>query len=203
MYINENLYGKAENFSTLTLKNKTNFYIVKFSAEDEDLLKRYHWRLSKKRNKMYACTGQSKNGDKIIYLHNLIKNFNPVDNYEVDHIDGDSLNNTRENLRIITRLQNIQNSKVRSDNSTTGIRGVSLDTRYNKYTVDFYHNKKRFYSKPMKTLQEATYLRYLYEERFLGKFRNKDNDLLIFSLIDKLSLTEKAEIKSYFKTKVS
>lgn len=46
----------------------------------------------------------------------------------VDHIDGDSLNNTISNLRITTRAKNNRNASLRSDN-TTGICGVWLDTR--------------------------------------------------------------------------
>jgi len=41
----------------------------------------------------------------------------------VDHIDQDSLNNRLSNLRLVTRRQNRENSKLNSNNST-GYRGV-------------------------------------------------------------------------------
>jgi len=43
---------------------------------------------------------------------------------QVDHIDGDGLRNTRDNLRAVTATVNQRNSRLRSDNST-GFRGVS------------------------------------------------------------------------------
>ncbi len=42
---------------------------------------------------------------------------------DVDHRDGDGLNNTRENLRICTRSENLQNRKLNANN-TSGYRGV-------------------------------------------------------------------------------
>jgi len=50
----------------------------------------------------------------------------------VDHIDGNPLNNSIENLRAASRAQNNHNAKLRKDNRL-GIKGVSWDRSVNKY----------------------------------------------------------------------
>lgn len=65
----------------------------------------------------YVVSGHS-NG--IVKLHRLVMN-NPKK--QVDHIDGNKLNNSRLNLRIVTNQQNQFNSKLRIDNKH-GLKGV-------------------------------------------------------------------------------
>ena len=55
--------------------------------------------------------------------------------YDIDHIDGDTLNNHPENLRLATRSQNCMNAKGKNT-SKTGLKGVSLRTRNNKITYE-------------------------------------------------------------------
>lgn len=43
---------------------------------------------------------------------------------EVDHIDGDGLNNVDGNIRVVTRAQNTQNKSLLSRNAKSGYRGV-------------------------------------------------------------------------------
>jgi hypothetical protein len=44
---------------------------------------------------------------------------------EVDHKDGNGLNNQRDNLRLVTHQQNLANCKMHKDN-TIGYKGVKL-----------------------------------------------------------------------------
>lgn len=75
---------------------------ILLDKKDAWLLEKYKWYTS---NRGYAC---SKKGDKpVIILHRLIMNC--PDSIQVDHINGDKLDNRRANLRLATRAQNQQN----------------------------------------------------------------------------------------------
>lgn len=51
--------------------------------------------------------------------------------YVIDHIDGNSLNNSIENLRVVKQKLNNRNASARKDNNT-GISGVHFTTAKNK-----------------------------------------------------------------------
>lgn len=59
--------------------------------------------------------------DKAIKLHNMIVG-KAQKGFTVDHINRDRLDNRRSNLRVVTKAQNIVNSKPRS---SSGYKGVS------------------------------------------------------------------------------
>lgn len=62
---------------------------------------------------------------------------------EVDHIDGDGLNNQRCNLRHATRTQNKTNTgKYR--NNKSGFKGVYWDPRANKWRAQIRANGKKY-----------------------------------------------------------
>lgn len=199
MYINENIYNK--DLSELTLFYKKESYNVLFDKDDYDKIKQYHWRISKKKNKLYVCTGQNKNGNKILYLHNIIMNFTPNKTEEIDHINGESLDNRKSNLRKVSRQINIQNSKSKKENKF-GIRGVSYNKRDDLYLVDLFINKRRYYFKPFKTLGEAVYLRYLCDTILLKDVKYIDEE--IYSpYISKLTEQQIKNIKEYFFDKIN
>lgn len=57
------------------------------------------------------------------YLHRYL--LQPVPGFEVDHIDGDGLNCTRENLRLATSAQNKHNQRL-SRHNKSGYKGVHM-----------------------------------------------------------------------------
>lgn len=161
-------------------------------ADRYDDAKEYQWRISKKKRKYYVVAGSFKKGT-MIYLHQLILG-KPEDGNEIDHKDGDSLNNRISNLRYVTHQGNVDNIRhVRTDNSL-GIRGVSFDREHKKYVVDFSYHSNRIYVKPWKTIEEAIYCRKCLEENF-GINTIEINDLCKkYGLYDE---NRKNDIKKY------
>jgi len=66
-----------------------------------------------------------------------------IKDLSIDHINGDSLDNRIENLRIVTNKVNNQNRKMRSNN-TTGVTGVTIKTMGNHsyYAATWKENDK-------------------------------------------------------------
>lgn len=193
MYINPNEYNLEECSLTLTYKGtKIKTY---FDLEDFELISKYHWRIAVKKNKYYVCTGQASR-TKLVYMQNLILGFIPDKIHEVDHIDGESLNNRKSNLRLITRLENIQNAKAKCTNKL-GFRGVNPSQ--GKYCTSITVNKVRYFFKGYNTLEEAVYLRYLCEKHFLPH-RYIDDKMI--EIVNSLDTNKKEEIESYFKSKI-
>lgn len=56
----------------------------------------------------------------------------PKTDLEIDHINGDRLDNSSSNLRIANNLQNAANAGIRCDNSS-GVKGVSWHRRIHKW----------------------------------------------------------------------
>lgn len=160
-------------------------------------LEKYKWRTVYKKDKPYLFTGNQKK--ERIYFHRLVMN-NPE--LQVDHISGNTLDNRKENLRIVSIQDNMKNLKKKKDN-TSGIRGVSYSNKTHKYKVDFTYEKRRMYFKEFDEISKAVYLRYLVEKEFLKDLRNTSNDEEYFSHIDNLLDSEKLEIEEYFNKRLN
>ena len=74
---------------------------------------------------------------------------------EIDHIDGNGLNNQKENLRIATPSENQHNKKLYKNNKS-GKRGVCFDRKYNKWRAVVTHNRKYITIGRFNTQQEAS-----------------------------------------------
>jgi len=95
---------------------------------DYDHLAQYEWFLSKTG---YAVGVVPSDGKfQVVYMHRYLLNAPPT--HVVDHINGNALDNRRENLRLATPRQNVQNKSV-SPLSATGLKGVGWHKRRRKF----------------------------------------------------------------------
>jgi len=112
------------------------------------------------------------NGD-LYWVHRVIWEMHNMDipeGYEIDHIDGDSLNNDISNLRLATREQNMCNRAVKKD-SLTGVKGVNYSKKDKKFIASIKHNKTYFYLGRFDSLEEAKVAREKAEKNFQKAFR--------------------------------
>jgi hypothetical protein len=85
-------------------------------------------------------------------LHRYLLGLVLGDPLQGDHIDGDTLNNRRENLRIVTYEQNMQNKKPWGK---SGHRGVYYEAKKDLYRVIVTHKGKRHSGGRHKKLEDA------------------------------------------------
>lgn len=83
---------------------------------------------------------------KTLYLHNLLIN-TEKNGLQVDHIDGNTLNNKRNNLRLITQQQNLQN-RVRA-------KGYSFNKGCKKWEAYIGYKNKKINLGFFNTMEEA------------------------------------------------
>lgn len=124
-------------------------------VDDEDYLwlNRMPWHASGRKDCLYAVHDLRINPHKVhsFKMHRLLMG-NP--DTQVDHHDGNSLNNQKYNLRVATKFENGRNRKV-SRNSTTGYKGVTKRPGYNKWRARIGSVPNRITLGDFNTPQEA------------------------------------------------
>jgi AP2 domain./HNH endonuclease. len=109
----------------------------------------------KKRNTYYVrCNLRSVDGkqDKI-YLHQLL--MDAPKGTEVDHIDGNGLNNKRSNLRIVTNSENQYNRRHKSRYPKSGVPGVYWFPQTSKWKAQVILNGKNVHLGYFDNVREA------------------------------------------------
>jgi hypothetical protein len=100
------------------------------------------WHLKGSKVKKFYAVRDVKTGPgvtKMLGLHREI--MNQPKGLLVDHLDGNSLDNRRANLRVATWAQNAQN-RQKKQNTSSRFKGVSFHKRYKKYSGTIFHRGK-------------------------------------------------------------
>src|SRR3990167_8684300 len=117
-------------------------------VDDKDfkVLSQHKWHCS-----FYGYAARRDSG-KIVYMHSVI--LPAQEGMRVDHINRNSLDNRRENLRVCTHRQNLWN-RPKSENNTSGFKGVSWEKRRNKWRASICKNYKQYSLGEFFTKEEA------------------------------------------------
>lgn len=99
----------------------TRGFISIIDAADAPLIEGHNWTANVLMGKLYA--GRTERGvtRRLVLMHRLI--IGAQTGVQVDHKDGDGLNNRRSNLRLATYEQNMRNKGLTAAN-TSGLKGV-------------------------------------------------------------------------------
>ena len=187
-----------EDYAEIDTYNSTGEVLNTFKIDKEDipLLGDHKWRtvFKGKNRSPYLVTGHT------IYFHRLVLG---SPNQEIDHINRDSTDNRKENLRISFRTQQLGNTKVREDNQL-GIKGIykvpDRGKRKGGYRAEIQCKGKHIYSLNFETIEEAAYMRYLLEQ-FFYKDIGINNSEKMLSLIRTLTPDKKKIIDNYFRNR--
>lgn len=143
---------------------------------DKDLLA-YSWSVRISARTQYARRTLSWKPYRDIALHQVIalRMFPEIPKgMQIDHVDGDGLNNTRENLRLATINQQRANIRKHRDNQT-GFKGVTLHKPSGLYAARIQHQKKLNHLGYFDT-PELAHKAYLAKAKELfGEFANGGN----------------------------
>lgn len=142
-----------------TSKNQK-FY---FDLEDYEKIKAYCWYYN---NYIYA--NNRENGSPIT-MHRLILNFPKM---QIDHINRNTLDNRKNNLRICNNQQNSFNRNV-NKTSSSKISGVTWDKDRYKWVARITFNSKGIFLGRFENLEDAIKARLIAEKSILVNFLHK------------------------------
>lgn len=137
---NKNLYVLLNGNCYLIIATPSKKYCIsKIDLSDFGKISKFTWSFKSNYNKKYVYRNYGKSPRKTMFLHQYI-----LDGVKgVDHVNGDSLDNTKSNLRLCSQQQNSSNIfKAKSDKKSNLPRGVYRHTNNKFRTFLYFKNVK-------------------------------------------------------------
>jgi hypothetical protein len=142
-----------------------NGYAIQIDGEDFERISAHKWSVYEFGAGMFYATTSV--NSRTVYMHRFL--MDAPSGIEVDHKDGDGLNNRRQsNLRLATHMQNLANQHLSRAN-TSGYRGV-VRTRCGKWHAQIKHRGKHISCGNYETREDAAAARIQKEQEIFGEF---------------------------------
>lgn len=155
-----------------TIKVGIHGHVAQVDDADIPLLSSFTWSLLKVKHLCYAVHLKrvmvgTKASTTAVLMHRLLTG--AKNGTDVDHINGDGLDNRRCNLRVCSRAENLRNARVGQRN-TSGYKGVSWQKDKRRWRAEITVNYKRIRLGEFKHLQDAVAARKEAERKHFGMF---------------------------------
>ena len=115
-------------------------HIILFDDEDYELVSNFKWSIT---SSVASKTHYARCTKNNILMHRLI--LNAPKGVMIDHIDGNGLNNQKNNLRFCTNAQNQYNSTKNRTGKTSIYKGVDFCKKTQKWRAHIKINKRKIY----------------------------------------------------------
>ena len=158
------------NYAEIVLYNKSGEEVDRavISLDDVEKCSKHRWhRHFSNRNKKYVVTHINK---KMVRLHRIILEFYDM-TLDIDHKDGNGLNNKRDNLIIATRQQNMMNQRKLPSNNTSGYMGVTFNKESEKWDAQLKFNGKHIYLGSFFNIEDAIIARRNGELEYFKEYK--------------------------------
>lgn len=116
--------------------------VVMVDDSDFEWLSKFKWHYAEWKGIGYAKKNNKGQSPAILKMHRLIMSAGRAE--KVDHINRNTLDNRRGNLRIVTQSQNMMNAAIRKTN-TSGYKGVCYVSRTNRWCANIWKDRKQIY----------------------------------------------------------
>lgn len=143
--------------------SKTGKHAGKYKAIVDSIdvdLKDFNWKAQIASHTVYVTRAVSQDGkQRYVMMHRVIlarklERDDLLPHEQVDHINGNGLDNRRENLRLATASQNCANQR-KPKNNTTEYKGVTYYPRHKQYVARIMIEGKRKFLGLFKTKEQA------------------------------------------------
>lgn len=140
-----------------------------FDIDDYEKIKKYHWY---EESNGYIRSSSKKKKDRF-HIHRLIMGF--PDSMNIDHINHNTFDNRKSNLRAVTVSQNAMNH-VKGSNNTSGMSGVVWVKNRNKWKCQIKLNGQLIFLGEYDNFEDAEKRRRQAEEEYFGEY-SYDNSI--------------------------
>ena len=121
-------------------------------------------------DKGYVRYSGRKDGLKGKYLHRII--MGEPEDLVIDHINGDTFDNCRNNLRVVSQQENLMN-RCMSKRNKSGVSGVCWDKTRDKWLAQIAYKYKKINLGRFDNLEDAIKARKDAEKEYFGEFARR------------------------------